>query len=125
MSAAFKTSVSDMNDAEWETRCELAAVYHLMDHLGWTDLINTHMSARLPGEPNHFLINDYGDMFNEITATSLFKLDMDGNAIGSADGKFNAAGFTTHSAVKKGRRDAKLTEKYTPMTQGTRLHHKA
>lgn len=125
MSAAFKTSASDMNDVEWETRCELAAVYHVMDHLGWADLINTHMSARIPGEPNHFLINDYGDMFDEITANSLFRMDMDGNVIGSADGKFNAAGFTIHSGVYKGRRDSKLTEKYTPMTQGTRLRQKA
>ncbi len=106
MSAAFKTTASDMSDAEWETRCELAAVYHVMDHLGWTDLINTHMSARIPGEPNHFLINNYGDMFDEITATSLVKMDMDGNVIGSADGKFNAAGFTIHSGVYKARPDA-------------------
>ena len=59
-----------MSDAEWATRCDLAALYRVADHLGWTDLINTHMSARVPGEPNHFLINNYGDMFDEITASS-------------------------------------------------------
>ena len=106
MSVALKTPASDMSDAEWETRCELAAVYHVMNHLGWTDLINTHMSARVPGEPNHFLINNYGEMFDEITASSLVKMDMEGNVIGGSDGKFNAAGFTIHSGVYKARPDA-------------------
>jgi ribulose-5-phosphate 4-epimerase/fuculose-1-phosphate aldolase len=106
MSVALKMPASDMSDAEWETRCELAAVYHVMNHLGWTDLINTHMSARVPGEPNHFLINNYGEMFDEITASSLVKMDMEGNVIGGSDGKFNAAGFTIHSGVYKARPDA-------------------
>jgi ribulose-5-phosphate 4-epimerase/fuculose-1-phosphate aldolase len=106
MSVALKMPASDMSDAEWETRCELAAVYHVMNHLGWTDLINTHMSARVPGEPNHFLINNYGEMFDEITASSLVKMDMEGNVIGSSEGKFNAAGFTIHSGVYKARPDA-------------------
>ena len=106
MSVALKMPASDMSDAEWETRCELAAVYHVMNHLGWTDLINTHMSARVPGEPNHFLINNYGEMFDEITASSLVKMDMEGNVIGGSEGKFNAAGFTIHSGVYKARPDA-------------------
>ena len=105
MSVALKMPASDMSDAEWETRCELAAVYHVMNHLGWTDLINTHMSARVPGEPNHFLINNYGEMFDEITASSLVKMDMEGNVIGGSEGKFNAAGFTIHSGVYKARPD--------------------
>lgn len=104
MSAALKIAPT-MTDAEWETRCELAAVYHVCHHLGWTDLINTHMSARIPGEPNHFLINDYGEMFDEITASSLVKMDMDGNVL-DAGGRFNAAGFTIHSGVYKARPDA-------------------
>ncbi len=106
MSVALKMPASDMSDAEWETRCELAAVYHVMNHLGWTDLINTHMSARVPSEPNHFLINNYGEMFDEITASSLVKMDMEGNVIGGSEGKFNAAGFTIHSGVYKARPDA-------------------
>ena len=106
MSVALKMPASDMSDAEWETRCELAAVYHVMNHLGWTDLINTHMSARVPGESNHFLINNYGEMFDEITASSLVKMDMEGNVIGGSEGKFNAAGFTIHSGVYKARPDA-------------------
>ena len=64
MSVALKMPASGMSDAEVQPRWELAAVYHVMNHLGWTDLINTHMSARVPGEPNHFLINNYGEMFD-------------------------------------------------------------
>jgi ribulose-5-phosphate 4-epimerase/fuculose-1-phosphate aldolase len=107
MSVALKeTPGSGMSEAEWRTRCELAAVYHVMHHLGWTDLINTHMSARVPGEPGAFLINNYGEMFDEITASSLVKMDMEGNVLGDAGGKFNAAGFTIHSGVYKARHDA-------------------
>lgn len=105
MSAALQLATS-MSDAEWETRCELAAVYHVCHHLGWTDLINTHMSARVPGEPGYFLINNYGEMFDEITASSLVKMDMEGNVVGSDAGRFNAAGFTIHSGVYKARGDA-------------------
>jgi ribulose-5-phosphate 4-epimerase/fuculose-1-phosphate aldolase len=100
MSLALKTENLTMSDAEWQTRCDLAAVYHVSNDLGWTDTINTHMSARVPGEPNHFLINLYGETFDEITASSLIKMDMDGNVIGTP-GAFNRAGFTIHSGVYK------------------------
>src|SRR5271155_5257774 len=96
---------SDVSDAEWQARCELAALYHVCDHLGWSDLINTHMSARVPDEPDTFLINRYGEMFDEITASSLVKMDMDGNVRGP-EGRFNNAGFTIHSGVYKARPDA-------------------
>src|SRR4029077_9306245 len=76
MSAALQLPKTNMTDAEWQTRCDLAALYHVANHVGWTDLINTHMSARIPGEPNSFLINNYGEMFDEITASSLVKMDM-------------------------------------------------
>jgi len=95
----------EMSEAEWETRCQLAALYRVVDALGWTDLINTHMSARIPGEPNTFLINNYGEMFDEVTASSMVKMDLDGKVLGPA-GKFNNAGFTIHSGVYKGRPDA-------------------
>ena len=104
MSAALQLK-PEMSEAEWETRCELAALYHVINHLGWTDLINTHMSARIPGEPNHFLINNYGEMFDEITASSLVKMDMDGNVL-SPGGQFNNAGLIIHSGVYKARPDA-------------------
>ena len=105
MSAALQLHRTDMSDAEWQTRCELAALYHVVDYLGWTDLINTHMSARIPDEPDTFLINNYGEMFDEITASSLVKMDMDG-LVHSDGGKFNNAGFTIHSGVYKARPDA-------------------
>jgi ribulose-5-phosphate 4-epimerase/fuculose-1-phosphate aldolase len=96
---------TDVSAAEWRARCELAALYHVCNHLGWTDLINTHMSARVPDEPDKFLINRYGEMFDEVTASSLIKMDMDGNVLG-AEGKFNNAGFTIHSGVYRARPDA-------------------
>jgi ribulose-5-phosphate 4-epimerase/fuculose-1-phosphate aldolase len=94
----------NMTEAEWQARCDLAALYRITDVYGWTDTINTHMSARIPGEPTAFLINNYGDLFHEITASSLVKLDLDGTVY-SKDGSFNAAGFTIHSGVYKARPD--------------------
>ncbi len=105
MSVALHMTKTGMTDAEWQTRCDLAALYRVVDHLGWTDLVNTHMSARIPDEPDTFLINRYGEMFDEVTASSLVKMDMDGNVLG-APGKFNNAGFTIHSGVLKARPDA-------------------
>ena len=105
MSAVLQVARSDISDAEWQTRCDLAALYRIIDHLGWSDLINTHMSARIPGEPNHFLINNYGETFDEITASSLVKMDMEGNVL-SPGGTFNNAGFIIHSGVYKARPDA-------------------
>ena len=104
MSATLKLK-PEMSDAEWNTRCELAALYRVVYDLGWTDLINTHMSARVPGESGHFLINNYGETFDEITASSLVKMDFEGNVIGGA-GNFNNAGFIIHSGVYKAREDA-------------------
>ncbi len=96
---------NDVSEAEWNACCELAALYHVCNHLGWTDLINTHMSARVPDEPDTFLINRYGEMFDEVTASSLIKMDMDGKVLG-LEGGFNNAGFTIHSGVYKARPDA-------------------
>ena len=94
-----------MSEAEWQARCDLAALYRITDHFGWTDTIDTHMTVRIPGEPKCFLINNYGDLFHEITASSLVKMDIDGNVY-SDEGRFNAAGFTIHSGVYKARPDA-------------------
>lgn len=104
MSVALHLTKTGMSDAEWQTRCDLAALYRVVNHLGWTDLVNTHMSARIPDEPDTFLINRYGEMFDEVTASSLVKMDMEGNVLG-APGKFNNAGFTIHSGVLKARPD--------------------
>ena len=94
----------NMSEAEWQARCDLAALYRITDVYGWTDTINTHMTTRIPGEPTAFLINNYGDLFHEITASSLVKMDLDGTVY-SKDGSFNAAGFTIHSGVYKARPD--------------------
>jgi ribulose-5-phosphate 4-epimerase/fuculose-1-phosphate aldolase len=104
MSAALQLPKTGMTDAEWQTRCELAALYHVVNHLGWTDLINTHMSARIPDEPNTFLINNYGEMFDEITASSLVKIDKHGNVLDDPTGMgINYAGFVIHGCVHEAR----------------------
>jgi len=106
MSAAVQMPTRpNMTDAEWQARCDLASLYHICHHFDWTDTINTHLSARIPGEPDHFLINRYGEMFDEVTASSLLKMDMDGNVLGE-EGRFNNAGFIIHSGVYKARPDA-------------------
>jgi ribulose-5-phosphate 4-epimerase/fuculose-1-phosphate aldolase len=104
MDSVIQQDRVNMSEVEWQARCDLAALYRITDVYGWTDTINTHMSARIPGEPTAFLINNYGDLFHEITASSLVKLDLDGTVY-SKDGSFNAAGFTIHSGVYKARPD--------------------
>ena len=93
-------------DAEWARRVELAACYRLCAHFRMTDLIYTHISARVPGPEHHILINAYGLMFDEITASSLVKVDIDGNIVEDVcDLGINPAGFVIHSAIHKGRPD--------------------
>ncbi len=94
------------NDAEWNVRVDLAACYRLVALYGWDDLIFTHISARLPGPEHLFLINPYGMMFEEITASSLVKIGLDGRPIGKSAFPVNPAGFTIHSAVHETREDA-------------------
>lgn len=90
---------------EWQVRVDLAACYRLCALNGWTDLISTHMSARVPGPDHHFLINPLGMMFDEVTASSLLKIDYEGNLINPSKYKVNAAGFVIHSAVHMARLD--------------------
>lgn len=92
--------------AEKAIRIDLAACYRLVALYGWDDLIFTHISARLPGPEHHFLINPYGMMFEEITASSLVKIGLDGKPIGQSEFPVNPAGFTIHSAVHEVRDDA-------------------
>lgn len=91
---------------ELRLRRELAAVYRLVAHFRMTDLIFTHISQRLPGPDNHFLINPYGLLFEEITASNLVKIDLDGNAVEPSPHPVNPAGFMIHSAIHKARPDA-------------------
>ncbi|MBI0529871.1 class II aldolase/adducin family protein [Sphingomonas sp. TX0522] len=91
---------------EWALRVDLAAAYRLVAHYGWDDLIFTHLSARVPGPEHHFLINPYNLMFEEITASSLVKIDLDGNKIDDTPAPVNRAGFVIHSAIHAAREDA-------------------
>ncbi len=93
-------------DNERGIRVDLAACYRLAALYGWDDLIFTHISARIPGPDHHFLINPYGMMFEEITASSLVKIGLDGKAIGEQPYTVNPAGFTIHSAIHEAREDA-------------------
>ena len=88
-----------MSKAEWDVRVELAAAYRLVDHFGWTELIYAHLTARVPGTENHFLINRWGLNYDEVTASNLVKIDVDGKAIAPADAPVNYAGFVIHSAI--------------------------
>lgn len=93
---------------EWQARVDLAALYRLVALHGWDDLVYTHISARIPGPEHHFLINPYGLLFEEITASSLVKIDLDGNILQETPYFINPAGFTIHSAVHAAREDAKF-----------------
>ena len=95
-----------VSEEEWALRVDLAAAYRLVAHYGWDDLIFTHLSARVPGPEHHFLINPYTHMFDEITASSLVKIDVDGNRVMDARQPVNKAGFVIHSAIHMGRDDA-------------------
>lgn len=93
---------------EWQARVDLAALYRLVALYGWDDLIYTHISARIPGPDHHFLINPYGLLFEEITASSLVKIDLNGNILQDTPYFINPAGFTIHSAIHAARDDAKF-----------------
>ena len=90
---------------EWATRVDLAACYRLVAHFGWDDLVFTHISARVPGT-HDFLINPYGFMFEEITASSLVRVDLEGKKTLESPYDINPAGFTIHSAIHAAREDA-------------------
>jgi ribulose-5-phosphate 4-epimerase/fuculose-1-phosphate aldolase len=93
---------------EWQARVDLAALYRLVALHGWDDLIYTHISARIPGPEHHFLINPYGMLFEEINASSLVKIDLQGNILQDTPYFINPAGFTIHSAIHEAREDAKF-----------------
>jgi ribulose-5-phosphate 4-epimerase/fuculose-1-phosphate aldolase len=94
-----------MSEAERQTRIELAACYRLAQREGWDELIYNHISARVPGPEHHFLVNPFGLAFEEVTASNLVKVDLDGTIIGDSPFPINAAGFTIHSAIHAARPD--------------------
>jgi ribulose-5-phosphate 4-epimerase/fuculose-1-phosphate aldolase len=95
-----------VSSQEWKARVDLAAAYRLVAHYGWDDLIFTHISVRVPGPEHQFLINPYGMLFDEITASSLVKVGLDGKIVMESPYFINPAGFTIHSAVHAAREDA-------------------
>ncbi len=107
MSAAGMSVRDNVSASEWEQRVNLAACYRLVAHYRWDDLIFTHISARVPGPEHHFLINPYGMLFEEITASSLVKVDLNGEKVMPSAYEINPAGFTIHSAIHAAREDAK------------------
>ena len=113
--SAVLAPASSVSPAEWALRVQLAGAYRVADHLGWSELIYTHISVRVPGPEHHFLINPYGPRFDEVTASNLVKIDMDGTAVTPATlvtpakaGAYSAnkAGFIIHSAIHMARPDA-------------------
>jgi ribulose-5-phosphate 4-epimerase/fuculose-1-phosphate aldolase len=96
---------NQVSPEEWQTRVDLAACYRLVAMYGWDDLVFTHISARVPGPDEHFLINAYGLLFEEMTASSLVKVDLQGNLVLDSPYIINPAGFTIHSAVHEARPD--------------------
>lgn len=106
MATALQTVQEQVSAEEWALRQDLAALYRLVAMHGWDDLVFTHITARVPGPEHHFLINPYGVLFESVTASSLIKVDLQGNKIIDTPYPFNPAGYTIHSAVHEVREDA-------------------
>jgi len=112
-----------VSDEEWAIRVDLAAAYRMVAHYGWDDLIFTHLSARVPGPEHHFLLNPYQLMFEEVTASSLVKVDVAGNPVGPTPFITNPAGFIIHSAIHMAREDAQaVMHLHTPAGQAVSAH---
>ena len=103
MDSTVRTMPARMSAEEWQTRCDLAACYRLVDLFGWSDLVNTRITARVPGQHDHFLINPYGLLFDEITASSLVKIDAEGNKVEPSESEINSGGFAIPSTIHMAR----------------------
>lgn len=106
--AGIRPLKGQVSDEEWRARVDLAALYRLVALEGWDDMVFTHISARVPGPEHHFLINPFGMYFEEVTASSLVKVDLDGNIVMETPYGINAAGYVIHSAVHGAREDARF-----------------
>jgi len=112
-----------VSDEEWAIRVDLACAYRMVAHYGWDDLIFTHLSARVPGPEHHFLLNPYNLMFEEVTASSLVKVDASGNPVEPTPFITNPAGFVIHSAIHMAREDAQaVMHLHTPAGQAVAAH---
>jgi len=108
MNVTTRIAPPGIDETEWQVRCDLAALYRLVAHYRMTDFIYTHISARIPGPEHHFLINQYGVLFEEMRASDLVRIDLDGNIVNQDERGsriVNAAGFTIHSAIHAARED--------------------
>ena len=113
-----------VSDEEWAIRIDLACAYRMVAYYGWDDLIFTHLSARIPGPEHHFLLNPYNLMFEEVTASSLVKVDVQGNPVDPTPFITNPAGFTIHSAIHMAREDAHaVMHLHTPAGQAVSVHN--
>jgi ribulose-5-phosphate 4-epimerase/fuculose-1-phosphate aldolase len=122
-SVEIPTLKGKVSDEEWAIRVELAAAYRMVAYYGWDDLIFTHLSARIPGPEHHFLLNPYQLMFEEVTASSLVKVDVSGNPVEPTPFITNPAGFTIHSAIHMARDDAQaVMHLHTPAGQAVSAH---
>jgi len=106
-SLKIRSLENTVSPEEWAVRVDLAACYRLVARFGWEDLVFTHITARVPGTPDQFLINPYGVFFDEITASSLVKIDQQGQKLEDSPFPVNPAGFVIHSAIHAARHDAK------------------
>jgi ribulose-5-phosphate 4-epimerase/fuculose-1-phosphate aldolase len=112
-----------VSNEEWAIRVDLACAYRMVAHYGWDDLIFTHLSARIPGPEHHFLLNPYNLMFEEVTASSLVKVDAQGQAVEPTPFITNPAGFIIHSAIHMAREDAHaVMHLHTPHGQAVAAH---
>jgi ribulose-5-phosphate 4-epimerase/fuculose-1-phosphate aldolase len=107
-----------MSEAEWQARLELAACYRVFDRLGWVELIFNHITLRVPDEPEHLLINPFGLLYREVTASNLVKIDLEGNILSDSEWPINAAGLLIHSYVHAARPDTHCVM-HTHTTTGT------
>jgi ribulose-5-phosphate 4-epimerase/fuculose-1-phosphate aldolase len=122
-SVAIPSLRGTVSDEEWAIRVDLAAAYRIVAHYGWDDLVFTHLSARIPGPEHHFLLNPYNLMFEEVTASSLVKVDIHGNPVEPTPFVTNPAGFTIHSAIHMSREDAQaVMHLHTPAGQAVSAH---
>ena len=109
---------ANIEPEEWDVRVKLAAAYRLVDYYGWTEQIYGHLTARVPGPDDHFLINPWGLNYEEVTASNLVKIDVDGNVIAGGENPVNFAGFIIHSAIHMTRSAENLVVMHTHTRAG-------
>jgi len=113
-----KSAAAKMSQEEWDLRVRLAAAYQLVEYYGWTEQVYGHLTARVPGPDDHFLINPWGLNYEEVTASNLVKIDVAGNAVDAGSHPVNFAGFVIHSAIHMTRSEENLVVMHTHTRAG-------